>query len=242
MRHRIIEWWNSIFSYPQEKIAAVPLSHDSYWEHRGTHASSGLSLPSAWQKQRADFVLKTIGNQKSEGLVIADIGSGNGATLRYLKQSIPLLKGVGVDGSKVMLEEVQRSGFTAVEADVADASFIVPPSDYALLFEIVEHVPLSEALIENALKSARRGVFVSFPNSGFFTYRLRLLFGRFPVQWLFHPSEHVRFWTLMDMRWWLRACGWENATVRGYEGVPLLNTFLPSLFAAGIIVYIPKSS
>ena len=140
-----------------------------------------------------------------------------------------------------MLEEIRRSGFTAVAADVADCSFVPPSCDYALLFEIVEHVPLSEALIENARKNARRGVFVSFPNSGFFTYRLRLLFGRFPVQWLFHPSEHLRFWTYKDVRWWLSACGWKNAVVHGYEGVPILNTLFPGLCAAGIILYIPTA-
>lgn len=242
MRHLISKWWNDIFRYPQKQIHFQPESHDVYWERRGTNPAEGFAPPSLWQKERGDFVLSVLKKEQKEKIVCADIGSGNGSTLRYLASAIPNMEGIGIDGSSVMLKEIQRSGFTAVSADVSDPGFVPPPCDYALMFEIVEHVPLSERLIAASLETARRGVFVSFPNSGFFTYRLRLLFGKFPSQWLFHPSEHVRFWTLADVRWWLRACGWEGAVVHSYQGVPFLNRLLPGLFAAGIVLYIPKES
>jgi len=71
-------------------------------------------------------------------------------------------------------------------------------------------------------------------------YRLRLLFGKFPAQWRVHPGEHVRFWTARDLRWWLLAQGIENYKIFYYEGIPLLNKIVPSLFAAGFVVYIQK--
>lgn len=241
MRHLITKWWNDIFQYPQKQISVQPEPHDVYWERRGTNPSAGFASPSLWQEERADFVLQVLGKNK-EKLVLADIGSGNGSTLRYLASALADMEGIGIDGSSAMLAEIKRSGFTPIAADVADPTFVPPVCDYALMFEIVEHVSLSERLVSAALKSARRGVFVSFPNSGFFTYRLRLLFGKFPAQWLFHPSEHVRFWTLADVKWWLKACGWERAVVHPYQGTPLLNRLLPGLFAAGIVLYIPKDT
>jgi 2-polyprenyl-3-methyl-5-hydroxy-6-metoxy-1,4-benzoquinol methylase len=123
--------------------------------------------------------------------------------------------------------------------DLGSGAVQLPACDYALLCEIIEHVPDAEALLAAARRAARRGVFVSVPNTGFFTYRLRLLFGKFPAQWAVRPNEHLRFWTLTDMRWWLRAQGIHDATVHAYEGVPLLKHLVPNLFAAGIIMYIP---
>ena len=34
-------------------------------------------------------------------------------------------------------------------------------------------------------------------------HRLRYMLGRFPLQWIVNPNEHIRFWTLKDLIWWL---------------------------------------
>lgn len=242
MRHRLLQWWNDIWAYPQERIALRPDNPDAYWEKRGTRHSLDMGAISVWQKQRADFVHSIIATTRTsvaQQLVIADIGSGNGATLRYLSRALGGVHGIGIDGSPAMLEEVSRSGFEAIHANVAATTFKPPEADYTLLFEIVEHVPHAEALIAAARHASRHGVFVSFPNSGFFTYRLRLLFGKFPSQWLYHPSEHLRFWTLRDVRWMIKALGWEGTRIHPYEGIPFFKHLFPSLCAAGILLYIP---
>lgn len=242
MRHQLVRWWNDIWSYPQQHIALLPEDPDSYWEKRGTQHSLNPAALSVWQKQRADFVLSVARDLgvHDQALVIADIGSGNGAALRYLERNLQRMQGIGIDGSRVMLEEITRSGFRSLHADVSSKDFSPPEADFTLLFEIAEHVPHAEALIAAALRVSRIGVFVSFPNSGFFTYRARLLFGKFPAQWLYHPSEHLRFWTLRDVRWLSAACGWKDVRIHPYEGVPLLNRLFPALCAAGIVLYIPK--
>jgi hypothetical protein len=108
------------------------------------------------------------------------------------------------------------------------------------LFEIIEHVPDAEGLLAAVRNKATKGVFFSIPNTGFFTHRFRLLFGKFPAQWSERPNEHVRFWTLRDVTWWLNAQDITQFEVHTYEGVPYLKHVLPSLFAAGILVYIPR--
>jgi hypothetical protein len=62
--------------------------------------------------------------------------------------------------------------------------------------------------------------------------------GRFPLQWLTHPGEHLRFWTATDCRWWIKSLGahMENFTL--HQGLPVLNKIWPGLFSQGIIFMI----
>lgn len=227
--YRLRQWFRDLFLYPRTTIGA----HDAYWKARGRGGSASLS---AWQKERADWALGRIA--RDPGLTILDIGSGDGGVLRYLSQHCQNMRGIGIDRDAGARSSVESLGFTALDADLTGVSAL-PECDYALLFEILEHVPEAEDLLTKARAAARRGVFFSVPNTGFFTHRFRLFFGKFPMQWEERPSEHVRFWTLADMRWWLSAQGIHNAEIHTYEGVPILKYILPSLFAAGIIVWIP---
>lgn len=234
MRSLLKHWWKAVAQYSQKKIEVRPPIYDEYWKARGR------SKPeiSPWQKERADLALSFI-KEKNEPITITDIGCGNGAVLHYLKSKISNMEGVGVDVSEDSLVYVRDLGFKTLVIDINDVTSTFPKSDYVFLFEIIEHVPQSEFLISKALSSSRKGVFISIPNSGFFTYRLRLLFGKFPAQWIIHPSEHVRFWTLRDVEWWLKALGWDSvSTVKTYQGVPILKNIIPSLFAAGVFIYI----
>jgi 2-polyprenyl-3-methyl-5-hydroxy-6-metoxy-1,4-benzoquinol methylase len=224
------KWWKEIFRYPQTKLGA------SYWDARGRAEGGRLS---AWQKARADIVLAKIGS--AQNVTITDIGSGEGEVLEYLATNVPGLVGIGVDADQRVLERVAARGFTPQQQDLSDTERYesLPQCDYALLFEIIEHIPEAEQLVAAVRKKASRGVFISVPNTGFFTYRLRLLFGKVPAQWAVRPNEHVRFWTLTDMRWWLAAQDIMAAQIITYEGVPLLKHLIPNWFAAGMVVYIP---
>ena len=230
MRHKLAMWWNAIFSYPAKHIETQQPSHDSYWESRGRTKPQ----VSPWQKQRADIFLRHV---QEGSFSVSDIGCGDGSVLGYIKEKREGMTGVGVDGSSNALKHVREAGFVSVEADISDTDIVFPQADYTLLFEIIEHVPHAELLLARAREASTKGVCISIPNTGFFTYRLRMLFGSFPTQWIQHPSEHVRFWTLRDIKWWLNVQGIEGR-VYTYEGVPILKHIIPSLFAAGIVVYI----
>ena len=236
MRTTLKNWWKAVFPYPQRTIKPSSDSYDEYWEARGRKEVS----ISPWQKERADIALSLMNEKKDEVFSVLDIGCGDGAVLQYIRTHRENVNGVGIDFSKPVLERVTHAGFETTCQDIADVKNLsLMQADYAILFEIIEHVRDSELLVEKALNSTRKGVFISIPNSGFFTNRLRLLFGKFPMQWVVHPNEHIRFWTLRDVRWWLKALGWGNrATVKTYQGVPILKNIIPSLFAAGILIYI----
>jgi 2-polyprenyl-3-methyl-5-hydroxy-6-metoxy-1,4-benzoquinol methylase len=218
--------------------------YDAYW----TQKSPGAAILSPWQKARADLVVRELKlstlNFPLSTITIADIGCGDGTILAYIASQIPGARVVGYDSSEVARTLADKSGVHETHhLDVREDRTLstVAPCDYVLLLETLEHLPDAEEVLRAAVTKAKRGIFFSVPNSGFFTYRLRLLFGKFPAQWIRLPNEHLRFWTLSDMKWWLKALGFTNARVITYEGVPALRRVIPGLFGAGLFVMIRSS-
>lgn len=233
MRSKITHWFSLIFKYPTHSLSLEEDSYDEYWQARGKNTPS-LSV---WQKKRADIANRCM---SGENLYIVDVGSGSGEVLDYFREKRKGLTGLGIDASDHALLHVKNFGFEVSKQEFSEVeNLLVPENDYVLLFEIIEHIKDSEKLVIKALQSARKGIFISIPNTGFFPYRLRLLFGSMPVQWVKLPNEHLRFWTLKDVKWWIKALGLESRSqVYTYEGFPILRHVLPGVFAAGIVIYI----
>jgi hypothetical protein len=85
----------------------------------------------------------------------------------------------------------------------------IPKADYIILSEVLEHLPNPEALLTRLRDRFNRRLLIDIPNTGAMNDRLRLLFGRFPKQWVFHPAEHLRFWTVKDFMHLCRQLGYE---------------------------------
>lgn len=238
MRSLFKHWFKAVFLYPKHQIGVGNDQYEAYWEERG---KTGLHL-SPWQKERSDIALSFIDEQKDASFRVVDIGCGDGAVLAYLRNKYSNLKGIGIDFSDTVLRFAKGAGFETHAIDFSNPEKLeIPEGDYVILFETIEHIANSELLVTKAFEKVKKLVFISIPNTGFFTYRLRLLFGKFPAQWVDQPNEHLRFWTVADMKWWLRALNLEkSATIKTYKGVPLLKYLWPSLFAAGMVVIIKK--
>lgn len=223
-----------LFKYP--KLQWRNADYDAYWNSRKLTSETPLN---SFQQKRADLVLKYMDSSSS----VFDMGGGNGRILIYLNIKKQLKRMIVGDISRDALEMAKSNGLEGVELDISKIGSLenMPLVDYILMFEILEHVANSEEVLDRALNVAKKGVFFSVPNTGFIFHRLRLLFGRFPLQWRLRPSEHVRFWTVRDMRWWLGEQGINNYKLHLYEGIGLLNLIWPSLFGQGIFIYIPIS-
>jgi methionine biosynthesis protein MetW len=206
--------------------------YETYWKSRDTKNFN------EYQRARAKFLYSMIGPEDS----VLDMGCGAGSTLGYLRDQGLRGKYMGVDISDAALNAAKERGVETIKGDIHNPDILnnIGVYDYVTAFEVLEHMPDSEKLLTWMLDHARKGVLFSMPNTGFFVHRFRLLFGRFPLQWRAHPSEHVRFWTLRDMRWWLDQLGHKNAKIHGYLGVPVLYKIWPSLFAAGQVIFISK--
>lgn len=239
--YKCVDVYKNIFLYPTIRISDIDTDYDDYWkEKRGKN----IGTLSSWQKDRADFILNTLNLSKQKGITIADVGCGDGSILLYLKNNCSeITQCIGYDSSKYALIHAKGFGIETYLVDVSKTETYkeLQEADYYLLLETLEHISQSEILLKEALIKSRKGVFFSFPNTGYLTYRMRLLFGKFPLQWRVFPNEHVRYWTLTDVKWWLRALGITKYEIMCYKGVPFLNRIAPSLFGAAIIVYIGKS-
>lgn len=229
-----------IFFYPKNKIFVFEShDYDAYWR---TKRGISLGILSDWQKARADIIVKIMSKREKNPTIIADIGCGDGSTLVYLSKNIATKTLYGYDNSESALLLAKQSGIHTIKLDLNNKQisdkFI--SADYFLLLEIIEHIADSEKLLGLAYDNSVKGVFFSVPNSGYWTHRLRMLLGRFPRQWINFPNEHLRYWTLKDMNWWLVAQEYANFSISCYKGVPFLNKIMPSVFAAGLLVFIPK--
>jgi methionine biosynthesis protein MetW len=211
------------------------LDYDDYWKDK---IDSDFYQVNAYQKIRAKFISQNISN----GDHVLDVGCGNGAVLRHMK-TLKEFKPQGIDISEYALSKLKEEGFDVYKRDITSDSVYenIEGADHILFLEVLEHMPNSEEYLLNALSKAKKSVFFSFPNTGYISFRLRLLFGKFPLQWITHPGEHLRYWTWTDLKWWLKSLKLiEKSKVFGYGGVPVLNRLWPSLFSRAIIVQVKK--
>jgi len=231
------EFFAKLYRYPVQTLRREGVDYDSYW---GEKRAKGLGVLSRWPKQRADMALVLM--DKDADLTVLDIGCGDGAVLAYLKSKTRVTRAIGVDVSEVALKKAEVNGIETIrsEADPLKSLPLSLKADYVLMFEVLEHMVNSEEQLRAMIDISERGVFFSFPNTGYIHHRLRLLLGAFPLQWQLHPGEHLRFWTYRDLVWWLKALGITEYTIHVYEGVPVLNKLWPSLFGQAFFVYIPK--
>ncbi len=223
-----------LFGYPDTANVGV-VNYDDYWDNK---AQAGLGILSPWRLRRA----RVFASITERGERVLDLGVGDGALLKYMIEQKGI-EGYGLDISQKAVDFCRAQGLNVGLADIirpigenlAEHFPDVPMFDYVILSEIIEHIPDPESLLLSLVPYVRKGIIVSIPNTGFHQHRLRLLMGRFPLQWIVTPGEHLRYWTRADFRWWARQLGFQITREFPYEGTPLLRNVYPSLFAAAFV-------
>jgi SAM-dependent methyltransferase len=195
------------------------------------------TIANSFQEDRARWIAQRIG---IGGGSLLDIGSGTGEMLKLLQEH-GRLQIVASDFSPLSKARLRALGFNVVDIDISSPESIktLDEFDYISICEVLEHTQDPESSLSLLRGKARRAIYFSVPNTGYYPYRVRLLLGRFPVQWRAHPGEHVRYWTLSDMRWWLQQLGvMEDSTIWPYRGWPIFRRIWPGAFAMGLLVEI----
>jgi methionine biosynthesis protein MetW len=206
-------------------------SYDEYWTKRGFHGPS---------TNRAKIISKYI----EKNSTILDIGCGDGTILDYFSKNNLPRDLVGVDISEKAVEYTKVRGYSAFQIDVQSddfKKFLENRSfDYIIITEVLEHIQNAEDVIQECKGHFNKFIFVSIPNAGFFIYRLRLLFGKFPLVVInVHIKEHIRFWTHSDFLYWCDYLGfsvnnyWVSYSYRPF-GIDL-GKIWPSLFGRSLI-------
>lgn len=223
-----------LFAYPATASIGTT-NYDTYWDNKAPDVMGQLS---PWRLRRARVFADIVAG----GDRVLDIGVGDGAVLKYLIDHCGIV-GVGLDISPKAVAFCRQLGLDVTLADVNEpvSRYVTETFDYIILSEIIEHVPDPESLLTSLIPYARKGLIVSIPNTGFHQHRLRLLFGKFPLQWVVTPGEHLRYWTRADFHWWARQLGFTIAREVPYEGTAGLRNVLPGLFAAAFVYVLTKT-
>jgi len=224
---RIRQRWVSLFGY--NRPISLAIDYDRYWERK---RGSNMGYLSAFQLDR----VKAIAEVMPEGVSVLDVGCGEGTILQYLIEH-KAVDAHGVDISERAVAHCRAQGLDVWLADVTrpDVLDALGEYDYIILSEIIEHLPTPEELLEGLQSHVRQAFIISVPNTGYIWHRLRLLLGRFPLQWLAHPGEHLRFWTHLDFLWWANWLGYRVQAAIPYQGTPGLKRLWPNLFASGML-------
>jgi len=164
---------------------------------------------------------------------VLDIAVGNSGLLASLKKN-KMCDVYAFDISKEAVDAQNKAGVVAETRDISLVDFNIEDTrDFLILSEILEHLPLPEILMKKIAEKSKFFL-VSIPNSAFYKFRLQLLFGRFFKQWIFHPSEHLRFWSHRDFLNWVDYMGFDVIKCQasnGFDVGPLkFYKYMPNLF------------
>lgn len=206
--------------------------YDAYWRDRGLSEPTAPPPDDPWDYPR----FRAMASLMSQEDRVADIGCGSGSFLAFLRDR-GFEDVIGVDSSVAAVESLRRHGYLAHRSALEDLDLeSLGPVDVAVLSEVLEHVIAFEALLAKVATHASR-VIISHPNIGYWPHRLRMLSGRFPIQWGWHPAEHLRFFTVKDLLEHLDRAGYELLSVQAPVGVPSarLRRWRPNLFADHVV-------
>ncbi|MBW2981176.1 class I SAM-dependent methyltransferase [Candidatus Woesearchaeota archaeon] len=227
--HRL---WHSFFGYPKQKINKR--DYDEYWSTRFEEAHSHLAID-----DNAKLLVNIIKPDSS----VLEIGCGNGRNLYWLKK-YRNIKEKGLDVSNPAVNFARKNKIDASVCDISKDLEISEKYDYIISIAVLEHIPNPEQVLEKVKGHFRKNLIIQVPNYGQIFHRLRLLFGKAPLDWWWHPSEHLRHWTISDMKWMLTKANKGKFTYKiekiyGVGGIPLLNKICKSLFSEDVF-YILK--
>lgn len=219
--------WRRLVIYPPTACVGV-VDYDEYWDAK---ASRGMGTLSAFRLARAQALARVI----PPGGKVLDLGVGDGALLKYLIDHRQV-DGYGLDISPKAVEFCRANSLNVDLADINQPleSYLADHYDAVIMSEIIEHIPDPERLL-NTLRDRATHLIVTVPNTGYYHHRLRLVLGRFPLQWVVTPGEHLRFWTVTDFRWWAGQLGFRIAHQEAYQGTSGLRRWWPNLFGQAML-------
>jgi len=190
------------------------INYDDYWEYRGWELNKKL-------KPREQIMFNIV----PSGSKVADVGCGNSLLPVRLKE-----KGCEVsvfDISETVLRQYGALGISGHEVDLEKTNDLKLPHkfDYLILSEILEHTRNPEQIVK-ALKPYTKYFLITVPNSAAYQFRYGLMFkGRFFTQWVYHPSEHLRYWSHIDFLDWLKVMGLEVISTPVSDGFSFRGRF-----------------
>ena len=241
----------NLFLYPNiTKYKSI--DYEKYWNERlqkkdlKDYEYENVT-PNSFMRLRANLLKKEIQNLKIIKPRLFDYGSGDGRQLKAIQNTSIEYRSIVASDISQFSESLLSTKFRTFNLKNISIKEITSKNKFDIVsaFEVLEHIDNCEEILFDLIEMTDRLLIFSVPNTGFIMHRLRLLLGRFPLQWRSSPGEHVRFWTTRDMYWWLKnAIGLEKKSYKiyHYAGLPIIEKipFLQPLFCKGLLVCIYK--
>lgn len=147
------------------------------------------------QATRADYA--TIAAWITPGARVLDLGCGNGALLRYLREQRGA-SGYGIEIDDEKLIACVGNGVNVIQRDLESGltEFESGSFDFVILSLTLQAVRRTEHIVKEMLRVGKEGI-VTFPNFGYWRSRLQVMRGAMPVsqelpyQWYDTPNIHL---------------------------------------------------
>ena len=128
---------------------------------------------------------------------VLDLGCGDGLLLRHLRQSRDV-RGYGIEIADENVIASIRNGVNVIQSDLESglSGIDAHSFDYVILSQTLQTVRQTEQILQEMLRVGREAI-VTFPNMGFWSHRLQIMFGRMPIskslpyQWFDTPNVHL---------------------------------------------------
>ncbi len=193
---------------------------------------------------------KTFVNWISPKSKVLDLGCGDGSLGALLLKKKCKVLGVEIDPSGV--KSANKKGIKAMVGDIdAGLDFSDNEFDYATINATLHMVYCPAFVLKEALRVGKK-VIVSFPNFGFWLYRLEFLFlGKFPPHSLYgykwYDTRSIHLFSYKDFLSLIKGFNDVKITKTRFLGIDnrhsdMLSTLFPNLFSRVCILQLKKKS
>lgn len=217
--------------------------YERYWQQR--KKLGHLHWLPERVKIAAEMIVKDFSDNKKRKVHILDVGCGEGALGKLLKERLKEKTSiVGCDISKTALKEAADYYSDLFQIDIETNEFRQrfkqQKFDYIVILEVLEHLFEPEKVLRQCSRLLKNDGFLitSFPNIAWYQYRMGLLKGRFPRNYLLHPREHFQNFTFYSFAQLLRENGFSPFKTDGQFIFPKI--FKPRRFFLPIFKKFPN--
>jgi len=230
--------------------------YEEYWKCRKAegrfHTKEEMRVP-----QRISIAAGMIVNdkrfEKDEPISVLDIGCGEGTLGKLLKANLGdkvIITGCDISKTALKIARMYYSNVHELDIEVNGLikMFYEQKFDYVVLLEVLEHLFKPENVLKQVdiILKGDGFLIASFPNIAWYKYRIDMLRGHFPKNYLLYPGEHIQNFTLHSFYKLLREAGFSSIEIDGqfifpriFKPVRFFNPILkkfPNLFGYQIVL------
>ena len=214
--------------------------YEDYWDYR---VSEGRvhTKEDMWVPQRIEIAVNMITQEikfkKHKPISVLDIGCGEGTIGKVLKENFKNeISIIGCDISNTALKIASNYYSKVFKIDIETEKFpeefYTHKFDCIVLLELLEHLFRPENALRQCHKILKEDGFLiaSFPNIAWYKYRIEILKGHFPTDYLFGSGDHIQQFTLHSFLRLLRENGFSAVELDGNFIFPkiILKLFRPN--------------